>query len=74
MVLRIMVYSCIATQENVEEGDCGQTGTLMSGVEDSASRKTGCVQWLSRCPSVQGCYSSGSGVEVIPVDAAERQK
>lgn len=74
MVLRIMMNSCIATQENVEEGDCGQTGTLMSGVEDSASRKTGCVQWPSRCQSVQGCYGSGSGAEVIPGDAGERQK
>lgn len=39
------VHAVLLPRGMSKEGDRGQIGTLMSRVEDSASRETMCVQW-----------------------------
>lgn len=43
------VHAVLLPRGMSKEGDRGQIGTLMSRVEDSASRETVCVQWQPEC-------------------------
>lgn len=47
MVLRIMMYSSICYPRMLEEGDYVDNRNIMTGAEDSASRKTVCA--VDRC-------------------------